>query len=301
MLTRRAFAALTAGSGLISLMGLFGCHDRGSSGELEGSRIRAVRYTSGGGMTGGGDSTELRRNKDGSVTLTTRSKEWHNSRETGMDYVVDASAFDRFAEIANEYDLRGASKRKMSEYQALDAPTSHLSYDLMTEDGDWDLDASFTISSEQELTERDRDGWRAVTTALAELAQASVGVPYLEPILLTVSVSGYQYRFYLNDSTAAHDLAARCPLEGELEDGAPNEKVLRLDEAIDVNNAPLATGVAGTLAYFEPETSLVVIHTDEEPRDGIYELGFVEYEHDIEYLSEMRIGQAYLWCNVADE
>ncbi len=297
MLTRRAFAALMAGCGL---MGLFGCQGRGSSGELEGSRIRAVRYSSGGGMTGGGDSVELQRNKDGSVTLTTRSKEWHNSRETGMDYVVDASAFDRFAQIANEYDLPQASKRKMSEFQALDAPTSHLSFDLMTEDGEWDLDASFTISDDQELTDRDQEGWRAVTTALSELAAASDGVPYMEPILLTMSVDGYQYPFYLNDSPAAQDLASRGLLEVTVEDRA-DEKVFSLEEPLDVSDTPLATGAAGTLCYFEPEHSIVVLCDDEEPREGLYELGSARYEHDVMYFSEMRTGEAYVWNNTIDE
>ena len=297
MLTRRAFAALMAGCGL---MGLFGCQGRGSSGELEGSRIRAVRYSSGGGMTGGGDSVELQRNKDGSVTLTTRSKEWHNSRETGMDYVVDASAFDRFAQIANEYDLPQASKRKMSEFQALDAPTSHLSFDLMTEDGEWDLDASFTISDDQELTDRDQEGWRAVTTALSELAAASDGVPYMEPILLTMSVDGYQYPFYLNDSPAAQDLASRGLLEVTVEDRA-DEKVFSLEEPLDVSDTPLATGAAGTLCYFEPEHSIVVLCDDEEPREGLYELGTARYEHDVMYFSEMRTGEAYVWNNTIDE
>ena len=297
MLTRRAFAALMAGCGL---MGLFGCQGRGSSGELEGSRIRAVRYSSGGGMTGGGDSVELQRNKDGSVTLTTRSKEWHNSRETGMDYVVDASAFDRFAQIANEYDLPQASKRKMSEFQALDAPTSHLSFDLMTEDGEWDLDASFTISDDQELTDRDQEGWRAVTTALSELAAASDGVPYMEPILLTMSVDGYQYPFYLNDSPAAQDLASRGLLEVTVEDSA-DEKVFSLEEPLDVSDTPLATGAAGTLCYFEPEHSIVVLCDDEEPREGLYELGSARYEHDVMYFSEMRTGEAYVWNNTIDE
>ena len=297
MLTRRAFAALMAGCGL---MCLFGCQGRGSSGELEGSRIRAVRYSSGGGMTGGGDSVELQRNKDGSVTLTTRSKEWHNSRETGMDYVVDASAFDRFAQIANEYDLPQASKRKMSEFQALDAPTSHLSFDLMTEDGEWDLDASFTISDDQELTDRDQEGWRAVTTALSELAAASDGVPYMEPILLTMSVDGYQYPFYLNDSPAAQDLASRGLLEVTVEDRA-DEKVFSLEEPLDVSDTPLATGAAGTLCYFEPENSIVVLCDDVEPREGLYGLGSARYEHDVMYFSEMRTGEAYVWNNTIDE
>ncbi len=303
MITRRTFTSLGLGTGLMLAMGLSGCKGgKGSASDpLAGSRIRAVRLTSGGGMTGGGDSTELRRGDDGRVTLSTRSREWHNSRETGMDYVVDESAFDQLAQIANDYDLRAASTRKDSDLLVLDAPTSHLVFDLMAEDGGWDPDASFTISSEQELTDRDREGWRAVTTALAELAAGSEGVPYLEPIRLTITAQGYQFPFYLNDSSAANDLSGRCPLNVTIEDYADNEKIFYLDEPLDVSDTPLATGEAGTLCYFEPWGDVVVFYADGEPYDGLYELGCVEYEHDAEYLADMLPGAGYVWSSATEE
>ncbi|MBR1829815.1 MAG: hypothetical protein IJ781_09990 [Atopobiaceae bacterium] len=152
----------------MGLQGLCGCKRGGS--DIEPSRIMSVSITSGGGMTGGGEWAELRREDDGTVVYSTRFREWHDSPETGADYVLDEGAFERMAQIANEYDLRAASKRKQSELVVLDAPTSRLSFDMMDESGMYDPDASFAISSEQELTKRDREGWRAVETALAELA-----------------------------------------------------------------------------------------------------------------------------------
>ena len=115
-----------------------------------------------------------------------------------------------------------------------------------------------------------------------------------------MSVDGYQYPFYLNDSPAAQDLASRGLLEVTVEDRA-DEKVFSLEEPLDVSDTPLATGAAGTLCYFEPEHSIVVLCDDEEPREGLYELGSARYEHDVMYFSEMRTGEAYVWNNTIDE
>jgi hypothetical protein len=297
VLTRRAFASQVLGSLSLGLLALPGCR---KSIEFEGRLIKSVLYTSGGGMTGGGESSELRRQKDGSVTLATRSREWHNSRETGFDYVVDESAFDRFAQIANDYDLLAASKRKDSTLIVYDAPSSSLSFTVMKEDGTYDLDASFRISSNQELTDRDREGFHAVVVALSELAAASEGVEYLEPATMTIVAAGVQHQFTLNESPAAYDLASRCPLEIEIENYADNEKIFHLDEPLDVSDTPLATGEAGTLCYFEPDNDVVVFYKDGEPAEGLYELGRIDHDAMTQYLGEVGPGAVSLWSNVSD-
>ncbi len=298
MLTRRSFAALGLGAGLMGLFGLAGC---GKNVVYEGRLIKSVLYTSGGGMTGGGESSELRRQKDGTVTLSTRGREWHNSRETGMDYVVDESAFERFAQIANDYNLLKASKRKESDLIVLDAPTSSISFTVTKEDGSYDLDASFRIRSTLELTDRDREGFREVATALAELAAASEGVPYVEPVTLTIVVSGVQYRFTLNDSPAALDLAGRCPFDTEIEDYSDNEKIFYLDDPLDTSDTPLATGAAGTLCYFEPWNDVVFFYKDGEPYDGLYELGRIDADYAIAFFGEVEPGAASVWSTVPQD
>ena len=298
MLTRRLFATLGLGAGLMGLFGLAGC---GAKVAYEGSRIRSVTYSSGGGMTGGGVSSELRRQKDGTVTLSTRSRMWHNTRETGMDYIVDESAFDRFAEIANEYDLLKVSKRKESPLIALDAPTSSISYTVLDEDGTYDLDASFRISSTQDLSDRDWDGFNAVTVALAELASQSEGVPYEEPMTLTIVANGYQISFTLNDSSASRDLAERCPLDIELENYADNEKIFYLDEPLDTSDTPLAIGAKGTLCYFEPWNDVVFFYEEGAPYEGLYELGCIDDEYSIGFMGDLEPGSANLWSNIPVE
>ena len=282
----------------MGLLGMLGC---GKSSEYEGRLIRSVRYYSGGGMMGGGDSSELRRQKDGTVTLSTRSREWHDTRETGFDYVVDESAFDRIAEIVNEYDLFAASKRKMSDMQVLDAPSSSLYVDTMLEDGTYDLDTSFHISSTQDLTDRYREGFRAVVTALAEIAGENEGTPYAEPATITLGAAGVQYNFILNESPAALDLAERCPLEIQIEDYSDNEKIFYLDEPLDTSDAPLATGAAGTVCYFAPWNDVVFFYADGAPYEGLYELGRIEDDNDIQFLGQIEPGACNLWSNIPEE
>lgn len=306
MLKRRSFVRLGMGMGTMAAFGsFFGCSwlpgsgnvSGGTSSVIEPARIRSVSISSGGGMTGGGESSTLKRQNDGSVTLVTASKEWHNSRERSTTYTLDESAFERFAEIANEYDLRAASKRKQSDLMALDAPTSTLSYDLMGEDGRWDRDGSFSISDTQELTKRDSEGWRAVAQALAELAAAHEGVESIEPRTFRLTVRGVQYPFTSNMSSAAEDLASRMPLNVTLENHADNEKIFYLDTPLDASDTPLASGEAGTLCYFAPKNNMVIFCAEGAPCEGLYELGRAENDWDVRYLAEIEPGEATIWCD----
>ena len=294
MMTRRAFTALGGGAFLLGPLGLGGCN----AVPIDPERIESVRHSSGGGMTGGGSSTELRRQKDGSVILSTREREWHNSRETGMDYACDASVFERLAQIANDYDLRAASKRRDQEFQTLDAPTSSLSFSMREKDGSYDIDSSFTISSEQELTARDHEGWNAVLAVFADVASESEGVAYEEPHAVTLSSVGMQHRFILNDSTAALELAKRCPLEIELEDYADDGKAFLLDDPLDVGDAPLTSGKAGTLCYLEPSNEVVAFYADAASQEGLYELGHIQYDYNVRSLAEVETGPSRLWSDM---
>lgn len=296
MITRRTFVQLGSEVGAMSLLGsLLGCKDGGAP--IEASRIKSVRCSYGGGMTGGGESSELARQKDGTVTLVTSEREWHNSRERTVTYTLDESAFERLAEIANDYGLRRASERKMSDLIALDAPTRSVSYTLMDENGGYDLDGSFSIHSDQELTEREREGFNAVSVALAELAGSHEGVESVEPRRLSLAVRGVQYQFILNGSSAAEDLASRCPLDIVLENFADNEKIFYLDEPLDTGDTPLATGAAGTLCYFEPWNDVVIFYGDGAPYEGLYELGTVQDSWDVQYIAEIEPGEASIYCS----
>lgn len=149
----------------MALFGLFGC----GSEQLEASRISSVRYASGGGMEGGGSSIKLERQKDGSITLECRSRERWDSRELIDTYQIDESVFEEFAHLSNEYGLPRASRRGPSPFEVLDAPTLSIAYMILDEKGALDLDASFTVNSTQDLSNRELEGFDAVASALRAL------------------------------------------------------------------------------------------------------------------------------------
>lgn len=295
MLTRRAFAEVGLGGALMGLFGLLGCK-RSASG-YEGRLIRRVCYTSGGGMTGGSNSIELYRADDGTVTLSTRNKEWHNSRAKGMDYVIEADAFDRFAELANTYDLFGASKRKTSDLIALDAPSDHVFFDVLGEDGLIDIDASFSISSEQQLSKSEREGYRAVIDALIDLARTHEGTAYLEPRTLSFSLGGTVFDFVLNNSSASEDLASRTPLDVTLENHGENAKSFHLDEPLDTSDTPVATSVVGTVCYSAQDNEVIIFYGLGEATDGLYELAGTGCSPEIDFLADVEEGPCTVWSN----
>ncbi len=293
MLTRRALITLSVEAGSLALLGFSGC----TVAPTENGSLKYVRYSSGGGMEGGNESSELSRAKDGTVSLVVSSKEWHNARATTDTYELDESAFDAFVQIAEEYDLARAAKRKESELIALDAPTSSISYGYVGSDGLLDYDQSFTVSSTQDLSDKEREGCRAVMNALAELASTHEGVHTQEPISFTLSAKGYPYTFVSNDSPAVEDLAERMPLSIKLEDHSDNEKTFHLDESLDVSDTPLATGAAGTLCYDAPSNDVVIFCADVAPADGLYELGRIGEDYSIESLAKIEPGDYTMWSN----
>lgn len=280
---------------------LFGCK-RKSAHVYEGRLIKSVRYSYGGGMSGGDDTIELARQDDGSVLLTTRKKMWYNSRATGFDYVLDESVLDRFAEIANEYDLLNASTRKYSDLIALDAATGHLSYSVMTDEGKYDGDASFSISSEQELSSKESEGYRAVREALYALAEEGEGAEYIDPIALTITVAGTQYQFVLNDSACAEAFAKDCPSDVTLEAYGENGLSIGLEGPLATDEGPDATGEAGTVCYDASANTLVILFGDTDDTDGLVELGRTEDRFEVDYLDDIEPGSdAFIYTNYAED
>ncbi|MBR3212731.1 MAG: hypothetical protein IKF70_06495, partial [Firmicutes bacterium] len=90
--------------------------------------MNSCSVSTGGGMMGGYSSSYLKREKDGTATLTVTSREYHSAREVTTVYQVDPEAFDHLAELVKKYDLYAASKRPMSEFQALDADTTRIAF-----------------------------------------------------------------------------------------------------------------------------------------------------------------------------
>lgn len=173
MLARRSFFGLFVLAGLASLPWLLACTSCGTDVPavelVPGKDLYAVWYSCGGGGSGGSEQVELTRSESGGAVLTWSSKEWWDAREVSGKKRLEASAFDEFSRMVEEYDLREASEQPDSELVALDADTSKITFAYVGEDSDMDVDSMFSIDQWQELTDEQREGFWAAINALKEL------------------------------------------------------------------------------------------------------------------------------------
>jgi hypothetical protein len=97
--------------------------------------------------------------------------------------------------------------------------------------------------------------------------------------------------FALNDSSAAKALYEQLPLTLPIENYSTNEKIFYPPEKLDVSDTPLASGSAGTLAYYEPWGDVVIFYGEFTGANGLYSLGeALSGAEEIENLSgEIRI------------
>ena len=173
MLTRRRYLELLALAGLAFLPWLSACASCGTDAPavelVPGEDLYAVWYSCGGGGSGGSEQVELTRSESGGAVLTWSSKEWWDAPEKSGKKRLDASAFDEFSRMVEEYDLRAASEQPDSELVALDADTSKITFAYVGEDGDMDVDSMFSIDQWQELTDGQREGFWAAIKAIKDL------------------------------------------------------------------------------------------------------------------------------------
>ena len=164
--------------------------------KLLGHKFRADEFEScmvstGGGMTGGYQSTELRREKDGSATLTERHKEWHYEREEKTVFPVSEETFAHVAELVNKYDLYTASKRRMSRIQILDGDTTTVSFHFGKR--------YFSIRQLQRKWPSARKGYREVIEYLNSIPHGE-GVTTREKQRLRLLLGGYNLMFTVEDA-----------------------------------------------------------------------------------------------------
>lgn len=79
--------------------------------------------------------------------------------------------------------------------------------------------------------------------------------------------------YELNDSTVAKSLYEQLPLTLEVQDYSDNEKIFYPPSPLDISDAPLAQGPAGTLAYYEPWGDVVMFYKESNGANGLYALG----------------------------
>lgn len=101
---------------------------------------------------------------------------------------------------------------------------------------------------------------------------------YMNPVQpetrqIRVTCDGAEAVYELNDSAAADALYAQLPLTLPVEDFSTNEKVFYPPDALDATDTPLASGGAGTLAYYAPWGDVVLFYDEYSGNPSLYELG----------------------------
>ena len=231
--------------------------------------VERVAYSVGGGMNGGHSSSELVLEEDGGAILTTSSQAWHGDRVATCVYEVDPALLDRARDIIARRHLVHASTKPMSDLFPLDADTWSLSFTL---GGRW-----YSVQEFQVLSRGERDGVDEMLDLLREAAESGALVSEeLSPRqAFLATAEGYTYPLELNECAAATGLLEQLPQETAFEVRG-SEVVIVLPGPLDVVDAPLAGGTAGTLAYRASSNELIMACEDFEPEDGLYELGSFE-------------------------
>ena len=151
--------------------------------------LKSCEYSVGGGMLGGSERLELRRDGDRAV-LIHRKRETHADREVICKYKLSAEPLDRAAQIALKYDLYEASKRPRSRVQILDGDTSHIEFTFSKGD--------FSISDQLILSVRMRKGFNEFRDYLYSLASGECEES-LEPQNARLHLkSGYNLMFEID-------------------------------------------------------------------------------------------------------
>lgn len=168
MMARRTFVQLVAGLG--AALGLASCEKDAPQEDLvAGEDLFFVSYNRGAGMDGSSEWVSLTREKGGAV-LEHGVQEAPNSPEKTSKKKLDGSAFDEFERLVSDFDLKAASEQPESEIFALDAPVASVTFAYVDEGGDMDVDAMFSVSDTQELTDAQWEGFNAVRDTLFALS-----------------------------------------------------------------------------------------------------------------------------------
>ena len=91
-------------------------------------------------------------------------------------------------------------------------------------------------------------------------------------IRISVKSEQHEIIYELIDSVAAGELYAQLPLTVEVEPFSKNEMTF-YPQKLDVTNAPLSDGAAGSLSYYEPWGDVVMFYAPCPPNISLYELG----------------------------
>lgn len=132
-----------------------------------------VRWSCGGGMTGGHTSLEIKLEGDHAVAVA-EGQEWHNSDITRTTYTLPAEVMDRLKDLIIKNKLNTLSKRGYSKIRALDADTDHFYADFKEGYG-------FGVSQEQRMSTAESKRFYEVRTFMYDLIKDAEGATEIIP------------------------------------------------------------------------------------------------------------------------
>ena len=111
------------------MFGLFGCSKVPN---VRNKELISYVYSSGGGMNGGGNSTEISI-IDGDVILTCSDKEWWYEDDDITEYKVDPAVLTDIESVFRKYKMQNWNDKKFTDMFVADGPS--YSYSFKFEDG----------------------------------------------------------------------------------------------------------------------------------------------------------------------
>lgn len=114
---------------MLGVCGLFGCS---KAPDVKDKALVSCSCWSGGGMTGGGDSTEIGM-IDGEVILTESDTEWWYEDAAITEYRLDSAVLADIESVFRKYHMQNWHNRKFSDMFVADGPS--FGYSFTFEDG----------------------------------------------------------------------------------------------------------------------------------------------------------------------
>ena len=258
--------------------------------QLKGEVLRSCSVSTGGGMLGGYTNYYLKRQKDGTVTLTVTGKETHADRETTAVCEVDPKELDKINEIVLKYHLYPASRKKYSDHQVMDADSTSISFTYEKH--------SFRISEYQKLSRKMREGFRAAEQYLYSLRTDEAVITVEPQQAMLYLKSGYTLRFKVEDLFDGK-LDAILGEEHETSRFLENGIVLAPGSGLDLSGAEAVNEAAkGTIVYDSESMQLILLYTDYEFEAPVYVLARLDGYPDsaCPLIAEME-GPYRFWLN----
>lgn len=98
---------------------------------------------------------------------------------------------------------------------------------------------------------------------------------------ISVQFDDHVIIYELNESLAADSLYEQLPLTVESEDFSTNEKIFYPLQELNTDEAVLAEGGSGVLAYYAPWGDVVMFYGDFNTNSSLYELGHIVSDEEL--------------------